>query len=65
MGDVKNIGDMDIGKYLVDLFGSEIVEDIMKAWQRKLEIITEIEDMNLPVDDWDKMEEEIIMGALE
>ncbi len=65
MGYVKNIGDMDIGKYLVDLFGPEIVDDIMKAWQRKLEIITEIKDMNLPVEDWDKMEEEIIMGALE
>ena len=65
MEKVKNTNNLMIGEYLNEILGEKLTEDILKAWEKKLKIIEEIENMNLPVDDWDKMEEEIMRGAVE
>ncbi len=65
MEKVKNANNLVIGEYLNDMLGEKLTEDILKAWEKKLKIIEEIEKMDLPVDDWEKMEEEIMRGAVE
>ncbi len=65
MEKVKNTNNLMIGEYLNEMLGEKLTEDILKAWEKKLKIIEEIENMDLPIDDWDKMEEEIIRGAVE
>ncbi len=65
MEKVKNTNKLMIGEYLNEILGEKLTEDILKAWEKKLKIIEEIENMNLPVDDWEKMEEEIMRGAVE
>ena len=65
MEKVKNTNNPMIGEYLNEILGEKLTEDIIKAWEKKLKIIEEIENMNLPVDDWEKMEEEIMRGAVE
>ncbi len=65
MEKVKNTNNLVIGEYLNDMLGEKLTEDILKVWEKKLKIIEEIENMDLPVDDWEKMEEEIMRGAVE
>ena len=65
MEKVKNRDNVMIGEYLNEILGEKIADEIIRAWEKKLKIVEEIGDMNLPVDDWDKMEEEIIRGAVE
>ena len=65
MGKVRTTNNLVIGEYLNEILGEKLTEDILKAWEKKLKIIEEIENMNLPVDDWEKMEEEIMRGAVE
>ena len=65
MEKVKDTNNVMIGEYLNGILGERVAEDIIKAWEKKLKIIEEIGNMNLPVDDWEKMEEEIIRGAVE
>ncbi len=65
MKKVKNRNNLVIGKYLNEILGERLTEDILKAWEKKLKIIEEIEKMDLPVDEWEKMEEEIMRGAVE
>jgi len=50
---------------LIDLMGERVVADLINAFEKKLKIIEEISNMNLPVSDWEEMEEEIIQGAIE
>ncbi len=42
-----------------------MLKKVMKVQIEKLRIVKEIGNMNLPVDDWDKMEKEIVKGAVE
>ena len=65
MEKVKNTNNLMIGEYLNEMLGEKLTEDILKAWEKKLKIIEEIENMDLPIDDWEKMEEEIMRGAVE
>ncbi len=65
MEKVKNTNNLVIGEYLNEILGERLTEDILKAWENKLKIIEEIEKMDLPVDEWEKMEEEIMRGAIE
>ena len=65
MAKVKNMNNLTISEYLNGVWGEKLAEDILKAWEKKLKIVEEIENMDLPVDDWDKMEEEIMWGAVE
>ena len=65
MEKVKNRNNLVIGEYLNGILGERLTEDILKAWEKKLKIIEEIEKMDLPVDEWEKMEEEIMRGAIE
>ncbi len=65
MEKVKNMNNLVIGEYLNEILGERLTEDILKAWEKKLKIIEEIEKMDLPVDEWEKMEEEIMRGAVE
>ena len=64
MEKVKNPNNLMIGEYLTGILGEKLARDVLKAWERKLKIVEEIENMNLPVDDWDKMEDEIMRGAI-
>lgn len=43
----------------------KIVKDILNKRAEKLKLVQEIREMDLPVDDWQKMEEETIQGATE
>ena len=65
MEKVKNANNLMVREYLNEILGKKLAGDIIKAWEKKLKIVEEIETMNLPVDDWEKMEEEIIRGAVE
>ncbi len=65
MEKVKNANNVMIGEYLNEILGEKLARDVLKAWEKKLKIVEEIENMDLPVDDWDKMEEEIMRGAVE
>jgi len=65
MEKVKNPDNPMIGEYLNEILGEKLTEDILRAWEKKLKIIEEIENMDLPVDNWEKMEEEIMRGAVE
>ena len=65
MEKTKNVNDPSISKYLNDILNEKLVEELLKTWEKKLKLVEDIENMNLPVDDWDKMEEEIIGGAVE
>ncbi len=65
MGKVNTTKNLMIGEYLNEILGEKLTKDILKAWEKKLKTIEEIENMNLPVDDWEKMEEEIMRGAVE
>ena len=65
MEKVKNGNNSPISKYLNDILNDKLVEELLKTWEKKLKLVEEIESMDLPVDDWDKMEEEIIGGAVE
>ena len=65
MEKVKNANNLVIGEYLNEMLGEKLTEDILRAWEKKLKIIEEIEKMDLPVDDWEKMEEEIMRGAVD
>jgi len=49
---------------LGELMGERVILDLISAFERKLKIIDEISDMNLPVSDWEEIEEEIIKGAI-
>ncbi|ADD08076.1 hypothetical protein [Candidatus Aciduliprofundum boonei] len=62
---MENLNNSPISKYLNDIPNKKLVEELLKIWEKKLKLVEEIESMNLPVDDWDKMEEEIIGGAVE
>ena len=57
---------VDIPKRLTDIFGDDIdriVQDMLDKRSDKLKLIQKIKKMNLPVDDWETMEEETIKGA--
>ncbi len=57
MEKVKNGNNLTISKYLNDILNDKLVEELLKTWEKKLKLVEDIENMNLPVDDWDKMEE--------
>ena len=65
MDNAKNVRGTVIGEYLNEMLGEKLLDDILKAWEKKLKIVDEIRSMELPVDEWDSMEEEIMRGAIE
>ncbi|NPA75777.1 MAG: hypothetical protein GXO25_06830 [Euryarchaeota archaeon] len=48
-----------------EIIGANVMKDIIDAFERKLNLIDKISNMNLPVSDWDDMEREIMEGATE
>lgn len=59
---------VDIPERLISTFGKDVdkmIVDILNKRSEKLKLIQEIKKMNLPVNDWQQMEDEIIKGAVE
>ena len=63
MQDIK----IKIPQKIIERFGDKsrkIVEKMLETHAEKLKIVDEIKKMNLPVAEWDEIEEEIIKGAI-
>ena len=59
---------IQVPESFVTIFGKDaekVISEMIKKKGEKLKIVEKISKMNLPVDDWDVMEKEIIEGAIE